>query len=126
MNRDCPKCRGALSWRRCFGRHRWVCPHCGEIITLYVPLPVFLASLLWIPAMIGLVAWLGRRHEGWIVVSLIAMGILPPLVWTLLTRVRVVEDHSTRCAHCGYDLTGLPLNQHGNAVCPECSQEDWL
>ena len=59
-------------------------------------------------------------------VALVYFAVVPWFIWYLIRRSRfskiapiMLKHH--RCAHCGYDLRGLPSDApDGATVCPEC------
>ena len=59
-------------------------------------------------------------------VSMLYMTALPWIIWFGVKRKRMrhvttaMLKHST-CPHCGYNLRGLPTDDDGCNVCPECA-----
>ncbi|CAG1004584.1 hypothetical protein PHYC_03154 [Phycisphaerales bacterium] len=72
---------------------------------------------------------LWRRNDfymTWAAITMLATFLATGTCWlfakdTLLRRAikRVMQERGS-CAACGYGLTGLPVNDSGQVICPEC------
>ena len=96
----------------------------GATIGLTMVLTMGVARWL-LQALPPLPGWLGSAAPTILVAILVRPAYLP--IASSLRRKRAAELRAAyvkvrRCASCGYDLIGLPVENDGCTTCPECAR----